>query len=154
MKKEFDLDAFKALAEKEVREYTDKEIIYIDEPVPKNHLYCVRGKYCDFYETSKCVYSFLTYPNREEDEETAKLDAYVLSALLAFSEEYTTLKQNSVIQFHTEWKERKLATEWWDSLYTTQQMKLAEAYTDTLGTAFPTMLDESTIIEIWRKQTK
>lgn len=46
-------------AETEVREYSDAPIIYIESEVPKNHLYCVRGEYCDFYETSKYVMVYL-----------------------------------------------------------------------------------------------
>jgi len=37
-------------ATKEVREYTNKKINFISFPFPKNHLYCVRGTYCDFAE--------------------------------------------------------------------------------------------------------
>jgi hypothetical protein len=35
---------------KEVRNYTNKKINFIVIPFPKNHLYCVRGIYCDFAE--------------------------------------------------------------------------------------------------------
>lgn len=46
-------------AEKEVRQYSDMEIIITDTPIPSNHLFAVRGEFCDFYETSKYVTVYL-----------------------------------------------------------------------------------------------
>lgn len=49
----------KELAEKEIREYSDQEIIWTDTGFPKNHLMCNRGKYCDFVQQSKYVIAYL-----------------------------------------------------------------------------------------------
>jgi hypothetical protein len=46
-------------AEKEIRQYSDMEIIVTDTPIPNNHLFAVRGEFCDFYETSKYVMAYL-----------------------------------------------------------------------------------------------
>lgn len=46
-------------AEKEVRAYSEADIIYIDNPIQNNHLFAVRGQVCDFYETSKYVMVYL-----------------------------------------------------------------------------------------------
>lgn len=46
-------------AEKEVRQYSESEIILTDTPIPSNHLFAVRGEFCDFYETSKYVIVYL-----------------------------------------------------------------------------------------------
>lgn len=44
---------------KEIRQYSDMEIIVTDTPIPNNHLFAVRGEFCDFYETSKYVMAYL-----------------------------------------------------------------------------------------------
>lgn len=45
--------------EKEVLEYSDSPIMYTPNPIPTNHLFAIRGKLCDFYETSKYVVVYI-----------------------------------------------------------------------------------------------
>jgi len=47
------------LAIKEIREYSDAQIVFNEYPIPNNHLFVVRGKHCDFYETSTHVCAYL-----------------------------------------------------------------------------------------------
>lgn len=53
--------------ENEVREYTDKPIFITDKPFPKNHLYCVRGKLCEFAEHQDFVDVYV-YPTPDSKE--------------------------------------------------------------------------------------
>lgn len=46
---------------KEISEYTFGEIIYLDSPIHKNYLFTVRGKFCDFYKTSKYTMVYLKH---------------------------------------------------------------------------------------------
>lgn len=46
-------------AEAEVRRKTDKKIILASSAIPANHLYAIRGEYCDFYETQYFVVMYL-----------------------------------------------------------------------------------------------
>jgi len=50
-----------------VRQYTDKEIIWQDDPFPNNHLYCKRGAICEFAEHQKYVHVYL-YPSSEHPQ--------------------------------------------------------------------------------------
>ena len=52
----------------EVREYTDLPIMLIDEPFAKNHLFCVRGKHCEFAEYQNFVHVYI-YPPVSIDKE-------------------------------------------------------------------------------------
>lgn len=47
----------KAIAE--IREYSDQEIMWVNDGFPSNHLLCVRGKVVDFVETSKYTLAYL-----------------------------------------------------------------------------------------------
>src|SRR6478735_348594 len=47
---------------KEIVKYvSNPKIIYLDSPIPKNHLFAVRGDFCDFYETQKYTMVYLKY---------------------------------------------------------------------------------------------
>ena len=44
----------------EVHEYcNDKPIQFIKASIPKNHLYCIRGIYCDFVEYQNFIEVYL-----------------------------------------------------------------------------------------------
>jgi hypothetical protein len=62
-------------AEAEVREYSDAPIIYLDSPIPKNHLFAVRGEHCDFYETSKYVMVYLKPDVQKLQKKLERLEA-------------------------------------------------------------------------------
>lgn len=46
-------------ATKEVLEYTENPIMFLDEEIAHNHLFAVRGEYCDFYESGKFAMVYL-----------------------------------------------------------------------------------------------
>jgi hypothetical protein len=52
----------------EIREYVsdDKPIVWSGYPMPPNHLYCVRGKYCEFAEHQNSVDAYL-YPETDAE---------------------------------------------------------------------------------------
>jgi len=52
----------------EVREYTNLPIILTDTEFPSNHLFCKRGKYCEFTELSKYVEVYV-YPTYQKDKQ-------------------------------------------------------------------------------------
>lgn len=53
----------------EVREYTNLPIMLTDFEFAPNHLFCVRGKYCEFTELSKVVQVYV-YPTYQKDKHT------------------------------------------------------------------------------------
>jgi len=56
----------------EVREYASDTdpIRFLDSPIPKNHLYCVRGKYCDYYQTTNMISVYVKYDLKKLNLET------------------------------------------------------------------------------------
>jgi hypothetical protein len=56
----------------EVKEYASEidPIRFLDSPIPKNHLYCVRGKYCDYYQTTNMINVYVKYDLKKLNLET------------------------------------------------------------------------------------
>ncbi len=53
------------LAKDEIREYSSARIFETSTPFAKNHLYAVRGAFCDFAEKTDCVMFYLNPLNDE-----------------------------------------------------------------------------------------
>lgn len=62
----------------EVREYTDLPIMLTDWEFAPNHLFCVRGKYCEFTELSKVVQVYV-YPTYQKDKHTKRFGQKTLA---------------------------------------------------------------------------
>lgn len=56
----------------EVREYVSETdpIMFLDSPISKRHLFCVRGKYCDYYQTTKMIHVYVKYDLKKLNLET------------------------------------------------------------------------------------
>jgi hypothetical protein len=52
-------NSLKEAAILEIREYSDDEIVWSDEPPTENNTFVVHGKYCDFEEKTKYVVAYL-----------------------------------------------------------------------------------------------
>lgn len=56
---EFSEQQKKAIEEVKDYAYDVEHIIFREDPIPSNHLYCIRGKHCDYYKTSKAIHIYI-----------------------------------------------------------------------------------------------
>lgn len=87
-----DVDVLKSVL-KEVREYTDMPIIFIEEDFSENHVFCKRGQFCNFVEYTTHVQVFV------KEEYTTHVQVFVKEAVI---EKLSTIQKEFILKKYFE----------------------------------------------------